>query len=1372
MNVAIKATTTTTTNISNFVNPRRLPVEIGIFICRHAMFPSELVKRGLSGNRLTGGRVRGILIAVNTAAKNTSLPMALLWHLGSTLFLFGMLATLHAAPLVDPTLMLWLPLDEGAGTLTADQSPNHLEAELPNVQWAKGVFGTAARFGGTNAAINLPPISTLNGATQFTLSVWATWEGTGRYPNLFTSHNWSPGGLMLFVNDDTCAFRMGRPDHRAGVPGHAWTETSVPLLNPLPRRQWTHLCVVFALPQITTYVNGKMVAQGTWNYPVQAESLRLGGWSGPVSHQGLIDDVRIYRRALASAEINALAHDPTRTDAAYTVADETKIPYAIAATFENRRATLRVDTQGRLVSLHSKASARELLAHPQPLVSARLKDGLQLTARKVTLSGNLLTFEFPRGLGIATLAVETLKEFFSLKVQALTLSNVQELSFFTVPATAAKYQGNMANLLSDDEDAVCLRGYELPVEMSASHGTLRVWTTADHGLTGWSAGLAVGPKSAMPVMSRAMAEAAGVPISKQGGPWSLGAEANRGSYLFADLAHAATDDWIELARRGGFSYIHLHGWWRTLGHYEVSPNLYPKGLEDFRDTVARIHTAGLKAGIHTLTGCIDTRDPWITSEANSNLIAAARYTLARPLSPTDTVLYVNEKPGSGHDVVFTYSGNGNAIRIGSEIIQYSEIIAEPPYAFAKCTRGAFKTRPAAHAVGEQADYLQQRYMAFYPQPDSPLASELADGIANIFNTCKLDQIYFDGSEGMMSRYGVDAMRHAIFKRLHGDVLAEASCHGAHNWWFHSRLGAWDHPVWAAKRFQDKHIAESSKYRATDLLEPQMGWWAPRGPSAQARGHFLDEMEYFATKNLGLDSAMSIQGVNVSRAPLPLHIENQFTLLGWYEHLRLARYFDTQTVARVVVPGEEFRLRQNREGSWQFTPIKMDAHRISALGNGSENWTSHNRFSKQPLAARVEALYAVASYDAPKRISVSDFTDLKAFTPATASAAISLKLAEETTDVKGGSRNLRLRAENKGITRIGAWARASLSFSAPYRNLAGAGAFGVWIKGDGKGALLNIQFSTPREYMHALSDHYVTLDFTGWRYVELLVRERDVEQMTRYTWPYGGSYDIYRNPLDMTHISQVSFYLNNLPPGETTETILSPVMALPVQSTELKTPALTVNGQSLTLPLTMKSGDFLELEPSGLCTHYSDKGDLLARVRPATADIRPMLRTGENTVTFACNKPQGVSARAEVTINTLGTPFGTPNPRRKIAWENLTREYEMTRIITTPDGPDNTWDIAVRPGEKAALEIELTGEMESPVLNVNGHALRFPVTLKTGQRLLCRDQRQWVVLDVTRTKIAEGRLAKAPPILKGGLHPISFTCVAPNCAQVKLVKVYK
>ena len=424
------------------------------------------------------------------------------------------------------------------------------------------------------------------------------------------------------------------------------------------------------------------------------------------------------------------------------------------------------------------------------------------------------------------------------------------------------------------------------------------------------------------------------------------------------------------------------------------------------------------------------------------------------------------------------------------------------------------------------------------------------------------------------------------------------------------------------------------------------------------------------------------------------------------------------------------------------------------------------------AARIEALYSVAPYENLRRIVVTDFADLGAFRQATSSSSVLLQLEAASGETRGGDRNLRLRAENKGAARRGAWAKAGLVCPAPYRNLTGAGALGVWVKGDGKGALLNIQLATPREYMHALSDHHVLLDFTGWRYVELLFRERDVERMSDYQWPYDGSYDLHRNPLDTAHISEVNLYLNDLPAGESTEVIVGPIIALPVQPAELKNPALTVNGRKLALPVTLKSGDFVELEPTGDSTHYDEKGDLLAWVRPTMAAAWPLLKSGQNTVAFDCDKPAGVSARAEVTVNASGAPFGTSSARARVGWKHLAREYEMPRWITAPDEANNLWELRVRPGETARLEIELSGGMDMPVLTVNGHALRFPVQLKPRQRLICRDQRHWTVLGANRVPVAKGDLVTSPPRLKSGLNHLSFTCGTPDHVTVRLVKVYE
>ena len=199
---------------------------------------------------------------------------------------------------------------------------------------------------------------------------------------------------------------------------------------------------------------------------------------------------------------------------------------------------------------------------------------------------------------------------------------------------------------------------------------------------------------------------------------------------------------------------------------------------------------------------------------------------------------------------------------------------------------------------------------------------------------------------------------------------------------------------------------------------------------------------------------------------------------------------------------------------------------------------------------------------------------------------------------------------------------------------------------------------------------------------------------------------------------------------------------------------------------------MQVESAGDCARYDERGDLVARVGPVAVENWPVLKSGENAIVFDCEKPTGASARAEVTLNASDTPFGTANPHAQIGWKHLTREYELPRWITAPEGADNVWDLAVRPGEQARLEIELSGGMEMPVLTVNGDALRFPVQLKPRQRLICHDQRHWTVLDANRVPVAKGDLVTSPPLLKSGLNQLSFTCGRPEHATVRLVKVYE
>ena len=92
---------------------------------------------------------------------------------------------------------------------------------------------------------------------------------------------------------------------------------------------------------------------------------------------------------------------------------------------------------------------------------------------------------------------------------------------------------------------------------------------------------------------------------------------------------------------------------------------FPDGWDSLFAAVRKIRSAGLKAGIHTLTGCISPEDPWIATDMNRYLVPWRTYTLAVDMPPDADSFETVEAPQTAHDTALTYFGNGNAFRIGA-----------------------------------------------------------------------------------------------------------------------------------------------------------------------------------------------------------------------------------------------------------------------------------------------------------------------------------------------------------------------------------------------------------------------------------------------------------------------------------------------------------------------------------------------------------------------------------------------------------------------------------------------------------------------------------------------------------------------------------
>ncbi len=230
------------------------------------------------------------------------------WPWCAALALIGLAAAQR--PEADAGLVGYWPFDAGAGAVARDRSGRGGDGRIHDCQWVTGRFGTALRFNGETSYVRLPAPAGLDGSNEMTVEVWVFWEGLGRYPNIVTAGSWNPGGFLVFVSDAVCSFRMGRPGPKPWTLGRDWRETGAMLVKPIALGRWYHLAAVFKRPRLATYVNGRFVGGASWNYPVGLRGpIIVGRWSldqgKTQSHCGIIDELKLYKRALRPEEIRA-----------------------------------------------------------------------------------------------------------------------------------------------------------------------------------------------------------------------------------------------------------------------------------------------------------------------------------------------------------------------------------------------------------------------------------------------------------------------------------------------------------------------------------------------------------------------------------------------------------------------------------------------------------------------------------------------------------------------------------------------------------------------------------------------------------------------------------------------------------------------------------------------------------------------------------------------------------------------------------------------------------------------------------------------------------------------------------------------------------
>ena len=908
-------------------------------------------------------------------------------------------------------------------------------------------------------------------------------------------------------------------------------------------------------------------------------------------------------------------------------------------TIENEYCRYVIGAGGENLHFLDRLTGEDYYVQDPKSAFARVRvDGRDYRASAVSFEDGLLTVEFG-GSGVsAVIRAAAQKHYLVLEVECVSGEGVEELIFVDLPLVL---EG-----ISQEPFAACALALNLRTRVDEIPGaSSHLWAACypRFGFVGARVALIGCPQGELRrVMQEAVTDAPELPHSPIGGPWALDALINQGSYLFnhgRNVTVETVDTWIALIRNLGFDQLDFHGGYSfRFGDCEPNPQMYPLRFASLKAVIDRLHEAGIAAGLHTYAFFMDKRCPWVTPVPDSRLGKDATFTLAQPLTSDATTIPVVEPTKDMSTITGFQVRNSVTVQIDNELITYGGVKKEPPYAFTDCKRGACGTRPAHHEPGASVYHLKECFGLFVPDGDSTLFTEVAARTAEAFNECGFDMIYLDALDGGDILAGPQKCWHynskfvfELWKRLKKPALMEMSTFHHHLWFVRSRIGAWDHPVRSYKKFIDIHCASNLQSRRM-LLPAHLGWWSLlTWKDAHQEPTLPDDIEYLCCKCLGTDTGFSLMGIepgNLSQVPA---LPRLAAIVKRYETLRRAGCVPDAIKSKLRAPGEEFTLARTPEGEWQFRPAQYSKHKVEGIDGWSNVWKSANKFERQPARVRIEALMSAHPYEAPGGVTVIGFSGAEVLPEGAAEDQVAAELRSSSARVKIGPVSGRYSALSTRSERRGAWAKVGRRFSPPL-DLSDHQALGVWVHGDGRGEVLNFQLTSPKHVTGAIGDHYVVVDFTGWRYFELI--EPEGERHADYSWPYGRHVcSIYRQSVDYSQVESISLWYNNLPPGEEVTCYLSPIKALPLGKAKFRSPVISVGGRRIVFPAGIESGDYLEFDSMSDCKLYGPKGELISEVHPEGE--APILEPGENEVEFACEAPPDVSPRARVTLITQG-----------------------------------------------------------------------------------------------------------------------------------------
>lgn len=210
------------------------------------------------------------------------------------------------------SLIGYYAFDEGSGSTVSDSSGNGNSATVNGASWSTdGKVAGAMSFSGSNSA-KVPNKASFSGMAKVSLSAWVKLSGSGTQYIVGKEHSGKPY-TSYYLYSDT-GNHLNFTVNTAGGTANAYSSVA------LTPGTWYHVAGVYDGANAIVYVNGAQSGTALASGNVITSD---GPFSMNISFfSGLLDEVRVYGRALSSSEVSdvmaysgAVTPPPTDTTA-------------------------------------------------------------------------------------------------------------------------------------------------------------------------------------------------------------------------------------------------------------------------------------------------------------------------------------------------------------------------------------------------------------------------------------------------------------------------------------------------------------------------------------------------------------------------------------------------------------------------------------------------------------------------------------------------------------------------------------------------------------------------------------------------------------------------------------------------------------------------------------------------------------------------------------------------------------------------------------------------------------------------------------------------------------------------------------------------